>query len=296
MEPLTFREMKTLYGWRMSAVVHFAVFHALAIAAFWWYSLSAMIIAVVLYLLVGLGVTIGFHRLLTHNSFETFSWMRRFFAVLGSLAVQSSPLIWVAMHRAHHQYTEGPKDPHSPKYGFWWAHWFWILVAVPREELQRYCKKYVPDLLKDPFISRISIGMTILFQIALGALLALGGWFFGGFDLAVSWVLWGVFLRVTVGLHLTWFINSATHWWGYRNYNTADWSTNNWLFGFLSWGEGWHNNHHKFPKAPNHGFQRWWEVDFSYCVILALTWSRLAWNAKYQPYEPKEEPQLATKS
>lgn len=287
MEPLSFWQMKKLYGWRMFAIGYFAIFHLLAISAFWFFSWSGLIIAISLYFIAGMGITVGFHRLLTHRAFETPSWVRRTFAILGSLTLQSSPLIWVSVHRMHHQYSDhdNEKDPHSPRQGPWWSHILWIIVACPKKELDLLCEKYSPDLLKDPFISRISIWTTVLLQVILGLILAVGGWLFDGIDTAISWVLWGVFFRVVFSLHATWMVNSITHLWGYRNYDTPDKSTNNPIIAALAWGEGWHNNHHEHPTAANHG-QRWWEVDISYCLIYCMRLTGLAWNVRYQKFDP----------
>ena len=282
MDFLSFMEMRFLYGWRFFVIGYFVIFHLGTITAFWFFSWEAFLIAVSIYILTEVGLTVGYHRLLTHNSFQTFSWVRRAFALIGSFTLQSDPITWVSIHRMHHKFADKEQDPHSPIHGLPWAHILWIAILVPKNEIDALRTKYAPDLLKDPVIAGISLQKAIVMQLLLGLALLLSGWLYGGFVMALSFVLWGIFARVVFGKHFTFAVNSASHRWGYRNYPTDDKSTNNWIVALLTFGEGWHNNHHWHPTAANHG-RRWWEIDPSYWVILSLKWVRLAWDVKHVP-------------
>jgi stearoyl-CoA desaturase (delta-9 desaturase) len=193
----------------------------------------------------------------------------------GTMALQGGPLYWVAVHRMHHQYTDKPGDPHSPRDGAWWSHMGWILFGSLHSE-SKVLSRYAPDLAKDPAHQWLSkyhwLPVTIM-----GLALLLGGTFYGGWATGISWTLWGVFLRVTIGMHVTWLVNSATHMWGSRRFQTRDDSTNNWLIAMLTGGEGWHNNHHAHPVSARHGMT-WYEVDFNYMGIQLLKLLGLAKN------------------
>ncbi len=237
----------------------------LAPFAFSW---SGVAVCGILYLLAGFGVTIGYHRLLTHRSFRTPRAVEYTLAVMGSLANQGGPLRWVAVHRIHHRHSDAAGDPHSPRDGVWWAHLLWWMPYVPALDEPACYRRYVPDLAQDP-VHRFLERFHILLPLALaGALFGLGAaW--GGWTLALSWLVWGIFVRTTLLYHATWLVNSATHLWGYRSHPTRDDSTNLWWVALISLGEGWHNNHHAFPRSARHGL-RWWELDPSYGVIRLL--------------------------
>ena len=250
-----------------------AVIHAVALLAllpqfFSWGALAAA--AVLWYLTGALGICLSFHRILTHRSVVVPKWLEYGTAVLGTLAVQGGPIDWVSTHRKHHAFSDTDGDPHDANKGFWWSHVVWLFApnkAIPRgEEEIRYAK----ELHADPFYRALE-EMTVPLQIALGiALFLMGGWPF---------VIWGIFVRLVVVYHITWFVNSATHQYGYRNYRTDDLSTNNWWVAILAWGEGWHNNHHAFPFSARHGL-RWFEVDFTWMTIKFLAWLKLAREIK----------------
>lgn len=261
------------YGMRaLLLVLHLS---ALALLPFfsWWAVLSMF----VLWVLTGLGVTVGYHRLLTHGSFETRPRIAQALAVLGLLSGEGPPIFWIAFHRRHHQFSDKPGDPHSPEQdGFGFAHmgWLWAYDTKTFEEL---FKRYAPEESEDPFFKWLDTsygwwhaGLAILL-IGIGAVI--DGWYG-----AVSFFGYSFLLRLLVGLHVTWCVNSVTHRWGYRNYETKDNSRNNWLFALPTLGEAWHNNHHAQPRAANHGWHRWWEFDASYCFIWLLARCRLAWN------------------
>lgn len=279
MGEFAFLKMKASHGRRRLIIFAFALFHAGAIGALWFFSWPALAVSIGLYVITALGIAVGYHRLLTHESFKTFAPVRWLLAFAGSLAGQGDPLNWVAIHRKHHQSSDTDEDPHSPVHGFIWSHADWLMVAVPSSVRAAMHERYVPDLLKERMMLAIS-RCTLLSQIMLGFALCIAGWLIGGWWLAVSLVLWGIFLRVVVVWHITWMVNSVTHRWGYRNYPTKDHSTNHCAVALLSFGEGWHNNHHAHPTAANHG-HRWWEVDWSYRCICLLKMAGLAWDVKY---------------
>jgi fatty-acid desaturase len=236
------------------------------------FSWSALALCLVLYLLAGLGITMGYHRLLTHRSFQTSRFVEYGLTVLGSLANQGGPLQWVAVHRIHHQHSDADGDPHSPRDGVWWAHLLWWMPHDQvLDEPARY-ERYVLDLARDP-VHRFLQRCHILLPLTLAGLLFGLGQLWGGVGL--SWVVWGIFVRTALLYHATWLVNSATHLCGYRTYRTRDRSTNLWWVALLSLGEGWHNNHHAFPRSARHGL-RWWELDLTYGVIRLLSLVGLA--------------------
>ena len=247
--------------------IHVVAF-AFAAATFSW---PAFWVFFVLQAVTGLlGVTLCYHRLLAHRSFSVPKPLEYFLTLCAVLAFQNGPIKWVAVHRVHHAYSDRPQDPHSPTRGFWWAHIGWLLVHDDfLDRWDRY-SKWAPDLVKDPFHRFVS-GTHGLYQFLLaGVLYALGGWPF---------VIWGVFVRTVFVWHGTWLVNSAAHVWGYRTFNTGERSTNNWWVALISFGEGWHNNHHAFLSSAAHGL-RWWEVDITYATIRLLGMVGLAKNIR----------------
>ena len=238
-----------------------AVFHVGAVAALFFFSWKLLLLLIVINWVSGsLGIGMGYHRLLTHRGYKTPKWVEYFLTLCGTLALEGGPIFWVATHRIHHQLTDVPGDPHSPIDGKWWSHMGWILSGRSMHHDTTTLAHYVPDLAKDRFHVWITkyhyVPLTVLGLI----LLAIGGW---------KWVLWGIFLRVVVGLHSTWAVNSATHMWGSRRFATKDLSTNNWLVAMFTFGEGWHNNHHAHPTSARHGL-RWYELDLNWYGIWIL--------------------------
>jgi stearoyl-CoA desaturase (delta-9 desaturase) len=237
-----------------------------------------------MYGLTGLGITVGFHRLFTHRSFETNVVVKFVLAVLGSMAVQAPLLKWVAQHRRHHQHSDTPDDPHSPHHqglgllglvrGFWHAHIGWAF-----EPDTAGLGRCVQDLRQSGALRVASalfpawVALGLLLPAALGGLLT---WSWAG---ALMGLLWGGLVRICLVHHVTWSVNSVCHLWGGRPFRTADRSRNNFVFGVLALGEGWHNNHHAFPTSARHGL-RWWQVDMSYWVIRALALLGLAWKVR----------------
>jgi stearoyl-CoA desaturase (delta-9 desaturase) len=243
-------------------VVFFGSFHALALLAPWYFSWSALGVMVFLHWLLGsIGICLGYHRLLTHRSLQVPKWLEYVLATVGALAMQGGPIFWVAAHRLHHLYTEDwDKDPYSSQRGFWWSHMLWVLY--PRPEFFDYNthKKFAPDLERDPFYRWLS-RYFLLLQIPVAVLLyAVGG---------SPFVVYGVVLRIVLLWHSTWLINSAAHWRGYRNFSSDDSSRNLWWAALLTYGEGWHNNHHAFPNVAKAGCH-WWEIDMTWWAIKVL--------------------------
>ncbi len=244
-----------------------AIFHIGAIAALFMISWKAVFVSLALWWVSGsLGIGMGFHRLLTHRGYKTPKFVEYFLTFCGALALEGGAINWVVTHRIHHAYTDHEGDPHTPRDGRWWAHMGWILRGTAQQHEESVMRRYAPDLMKDP----VHVWMNKLYYVPLIlsgiALLAIGGW---------SFLFVGVFLRVTIGLHATWLVNSATHIWGTRRFETSDDSTNSWWVALLSFGEGWHNNHHAHPRAAKHGLT-WYEVDINWYGIRALQFLGLA--------------------
>jgi fatty-acid desaturase len=237
--------------------------HAFALLAFLpvFFSWSGVIAALVVANLTGaLGVTLCFHRTLTHRALRMVKPFEYLTAVLGTLAFQGDPIRWVATHRLHHAHSDRDGDPHSARKGLTWAHMLWLFRTNPNVPNAAELRRQTPDLYGERFYRRLMV-LHVPLQIALAALL----WFFGGW----SWVVWGIFVRLVVTYHATWFVNSAAHSSGYRSFNTTDRSSNSWWVALISWGEGWHNNHHAFPFSARHGL-KWYEYDCTWWYIRFL--------------------------
>lgn len=236
------------------------------------------------YVLTGLGVTVGYHRLFTHKSFETGRILTAIWGILGSMAAEGPLLTWVANHRRHHQHSDRERDPHSPHThgtsllsrvkGAIHAHMGWFFDAEPADNA-----RYVADLRADRLV--LTISRLFPLWVALGILIPAGiAWAVTGtWTGAFLGLLWGGLARLLLVHHVTWSINSACHLWGTRDFRSHDHSRNNVIFGILAFGEGWHNNHHAFPTSARHGL-RWWEFDASYLVIRGLEAVGLAKNLR----------------
>ena len=240
-----------------------------------------------LYVLTGLGITVGYHRLLTHRSFATYRPVEWALAALGSMALQGSVIEWVADHRKHHAHSDEEGDPHSPHVGggsrlggLWHAHAGWLFSNQGMAEKRRYA----PDLLDDPGMRAVDRAFPLLvlasFAIPFGLGFALGG----TVDAALTALLWGGAVRIFLFHHATFAVNSCAHYFGSRPYETGDHSTNNGVVALLTFGEGWHNNHHAFPRSAAHGL-RWYQVDPSALVIRAMEAAGVAWNVVRIPRE-----------
>lgn len=246
-------------------------FHVGAIVALFMFSWSALAVALVLLYIAGsFGIGMGYHRLLTHRGYKTYKWVEYLLTICATLALEGGPFFWVATHRVHHQNTDVEGDPHSPRDGGFWAHAGWIITGRAMHNHSDALLPYIPDLRKDKFHTFISkwhwLPITILGLI----LLVIGGWKF---------VMWGIFLRTVVGLHCTWLVNSATHMWGRQRFLTGDTSKNSFWVALLTYGEGWHNNHHAHPQSARHGLA-WYEIDMNWYAISILSKLGLVWDVK----------------
>jgi stearoyl-CoA desaturase (delta-9 desaturase) len=237
------------------------VFHALAVAAFFFFSWTNLLVALALHwLAVGFGISLGYHRLHTHRGYKTSKGFEYFLAVCGTLTLEGGPLFWVATHRLHHQHSDKDGDPHTPRDGGFWAHMGWILFGDTHHNNTELMARYAPDLAQGGFYRWLNTYHYVPLTLLGFILLAVGGW---------PMVLWGIFLRVVVGLHATWLVNSATHMWGSRRFATRDDSRNSWWVALLTFGEGWHNNHHAHPVSARHGLA-WYEFDISWITLKLL--------------------------
>jgi len=250
-------------------IVFMGAIHILSLVAiqpkFW--SLPAVTSLLFFYWVTAcLGVTLGYHRLLSHRSFIVPRWLERFFATCGAISCQHGPIDWVGLHRHHHSFSDTEVDHHNSKKGFWWSHMGWMFKDV---EALKAVPKLSADLIKDPYyrflnkyflLLQIPIGLSLY---AIGQKLGVGGW---------ALVLWGIPLRLVVVYHITWLVNSATHCWGKAPFESGDSSKNNAWVAALTFGEGWHNNHHAFPNSAKQGLFRG-QID--------ITWEHIKILAKF---------------
>ncbi len=254
-----------------------------AIVLLWqrWVDATDLALLAFFYLLTAVGVTVGFHRLLTHRAFQTYPRIEQLFAILGSLSVEGSVLDWVSDHRKHHAHTDEEGDPHSPHVGhgsgiegLWHAHTGWLTKTQGQADWKRYGR----DLYEDPAMRRI--GRRFPLWVALSLLLptlagfALHGWTLPG---AIRGYVWGGLVRIFLVHHVTWSVNSVCHFFGSRRFATDDRSTNVAWLAIPSLGESWHHNHHAFPRSARHGL-RWYELDPSALIIASLEKLGLAWS------------------
>jgi sn-2 palmitoyl-lipid 9-desaturase len=245
------------------------VMHAGALVAPFFFSWSALGAAVVLHWLTcSIGICLGYHRYLSHRSLKLKTPSEFFVLWAGAISGEGSPLTWASNHRLHHQRSDQKGDPHSPNDGKWWSHLLWLFTSMGPVEQEKLFQRYCPELLDRPMI-RFFEKTYFAWIVISGLLLAGLGFATGGVFGAVSFVLWALCLRMVVAYHSTWFVNSATHLWGYRNYETRDRSRNLWWVALVSYGEGWHNNHHAHPSMAPAG-HRWWEIDMTWWAIKFL--------------------------
>ena len=279
---IEFEKPRTRINWKNVVII--GSFHLLAIPAlfsFSWPNLAAMLVGN--WIVGSIGVGLGWHRLLTHRGFKAPKWLEYTLSIFATMSVQDPPNNWIATHRMHHAFTDTDKDPHSIKPGFWWAQIGWIIWGTAQDHDAATLQRYIPDLLKDKWHTVISRYFYVPIIVSALILFAIGGW---------TMVVWGVFARVVVGWHTTWFVNSLAHIYGPRPYDTGDNSTNNWFVAILTFGEGWHNNHHMSPTSARHGIE-WYQFDMNWiaiCVLEKLGWARdiRVFNAEKQPVELKQ--------
>ena len=258
--------------WNTTNLFWLSAVHLLAFSALFFFSWSALAVALAgVFVLGPIGINVGYHRLLTHKSFNSSLFLRDALVTVGTLIGAGPPIHWAAMHRVHHRFSDTAQDPHDSTRGFWYSHVLHLFEVDGHED-----STYAPDLMKDRylvFLNRYGIWLAL-------AILPLLYWAGG-----VSWLLWGGFVRTTLTWHIMWFVNSASHMWGYRNYDTKDLTRNCWWVGLLAAGEGWHNNHHAQPSCAAHG-HRWWEFDQSFLIIRVLEVLGLATDVT----RPQENP------
>jgi stearoyl-CoA desaturase (delta-9 desaturase) len=257
-------------------------YHLLALLALtpWFFTWIGVVLAVGgLFVFGTLGINLGYHRLLAHRGLICPKWLERMFVVLGVCCVQDTPARWVSVHRLHHQHSDEPSDPHSPLGRFMWGHISWLMVDSPELTKLRIYERYAKDTLADRFYRALERRWRWVYVL-------LASWcvFFaaGVLDAGVagrsipealrvggSFLIWGVFLRTVLVWHITWSVNSLAHVWGSQRYDTGDSSRNNLFVGYISNGEGWHNNHHADPRSARHG-HTWWELDVTWLTIRLL--------------------------
>lgn len=257
-------------NWRFTpgALLGVLIFHGLALAAPFTFTWSGFIAFLVMANVIQLSLTLGYHRLLTHRSFQVSKPLEYFLVFLCCLALQGGPLRWIATHRLHHKASDTLEDPHLATRGFLWSHLLWNFYRHPKLETTEDLRHYAPDLYRDPlycFLDRYCYAIYLLTAL----LFFLTGTWIQDWQLGLSLVIWGFALRTVYGWHVTWLVNSVTHLWGYRNHNIPDNSRNNWWVALLTFGEGWHNNHHANSNSAKLG-QVWYEWDAAYGVILVL--------------------------
>jgi len=257
-------------------------YHLLALLAIspWYFSWTGVIVFVGgIYVFGTLGINLCYHRLLTHRGFTCPKWLEHYLALLAVCSFQDTPARWVAVHRRHHEHADEPPDPHSPLVSFLWAHVGWILMKSPDMERMQIYSRYAKDIIRDPFykwLDRPGVYLLVLltswlvfFGVGFAAVLISGGATAQAVQFGLSLLVWGVFVRTVVVWHITWSVNSISHMWGYRSYETGEESRNNFLVGIISNGEGWHNNHHADPRSARHGL-KWWELDVTYLSLKML--------------------------
>jgi stearoyl-CoA desaturase (delta-9 desaturase) len=244
-----------------ATAIAMALFHIGALVGLFFFSWHVFFITVALYwATTGLGISLGYHRLHTHRSYKAPAWLDYMFAVCGALTLEGGPISWVATHRMHHQKSDEFGDPHSPRDGAWWSHVGWLIFGPSNHNNTAAMSKYAPDLAKDRFYVWLNNYHWVPMVVLGAILLAVGG---------LPLFLWGIFVRVVFGLHATWLVNSATHMWGSRRFDTRDDSRNNWWVALITFGEGWHNNHHAHPTSARHGLA-WYEFDPSWLLLKVL--------------------------
>ena len=275
-----------------------AAIHLAALLAFvpWFFSWTGLVVAFLgLYVFGTLGISLCFHRLLTHRSLACPKWLEHSLAILGLCCVQDTPARWVGIHRRHHEHADEQPDPHRPLAGFLWAHIGWIIYRNRDLTRLELLSRYSKDIIRDPFYARLEQNFRWVWIVLISWLCFFASGCFielllrrnvlEAVQFGFSVLIWGVFVRTVLVWHVSWAINSVTHLWGYRNYETSDSSRNNVLIGLLSNGEGWHNNHHAHPQSARHGLT-WYEVDLNWYGIQALRMIGLAWDVKVQKLTP----------
>ena len=266
--------------WRYASPIILIHLVALLACLPWFFSWTGVVLAVLgNYVFGGLGMNVGYHRLLTHRSFSCPRWMERSLAILGACCMEELPTVWAAWHRLHHHAADKETDPHSPLRSFLWGHVGWLMIKSDNANAGQLKARYAPDLVSDPFYGWLErsdnwikvalLSWGVYFAAGFAAVACSGGTTPDAVQFGSSLVVWGALVRTVLVWHITWSVNSVTHLWGYRNYETPDNSRNNVLIGLLAGGEGWHNNHHAAPASARHG-HHWWEFDLAWLTICAF--------------------------
>jgi fatty-acid desaturase len=280
-----------------SYAISIVLVHLAALLALhpWFFSWTGLVLCLAGFYCFGtLGINLGYHRLLTHRSLVVPQWLERALATLGMCCLQDSPGRWVAIHRIHHQHSDEQPDPHSPLVNFLWGHMGWILFRNRQYDSTSRFERYCRDVLRDRYFlwceRHLHFFLVYIIHAALffGTALLAGRWMSGNwetaFQFASSILVWGVLLRTVLVWHITWSVNSLAHIFGYQNYETGDYSRNNVFVGFISNGEGWHNNHHAHQRCAAHG-HRWWELDVTFATIRLLEFVGLARDVVRYPLD-----------
>lgn len=265
--------------WKKGSVYSVLAVHLIAMLAVfpWFFSWTGLVLFIAgLFVFGTLGINLCFHRLLTHRGLVCPRWLERSLALLGTCSLQFAPAHWVAVHRKHHHHADEDDDPHSPLVSFFWAHMGWLMVRMDRKKL---IERYAKDIMRDPlyaWLERRSNWLKVVlalwiayYTVGFAFVVASGGTTSAASQFGLSLLVWGAALRTVIVWHITFSVNSWTHVWGYRNYETPDASRNSKLIGWLATGEGWHNNHHADPRSARHGHLDG-EFDFTWMLIRCL--------------------------
>ena len=253
----------------ISTFLVIGLFHLLSLLAFTTYTWEGLVLLLVISLATGsFGISFCYHRLLTHGSFKTNRFIKYLSTICAILALEGGPIFWVSTHRYHHKMSDRPTDPHSPRDGMVWAHMGWLMYEHPVLDTQQERGKIVSDLKQDPVICFLEAFNFPIVLLSL-AILYIAGYLYQGPEMGLSFFIWGGVLRTVYVWHVTWLINSATHKFGYQNYETREDSTNHPLIALFSYGEGWHNNPHGDQRSACF-WHRWFEFDLTYSLIFIL--------------------------
>jgi stearoyl-CoA desaturase (delta-9 desaturase) len=279
--------------------VPIALVHLLALLAFvpWLFSWTGLIVMILGIHVFGQGITICYHRLLTHRAFKVPRWLERTWVVIALCCLEDTPAKWVSTHRLHHIHSDRKPDPHSPLVTFFWGHMGWLLRPNTQRRDVAVYHRYAHDVLDDPFYMALEkypfthlyiylAHAALFFLVGLGVGWATTGLLMGGLQFGLSLLVWGALVRTVIVWHITWTVNSLSHVFGYQTYATGEESRNNWFVALITVGEGWHNNHHEDPSSASNQ-HKWWEFDISYYEIKLLEKLGLATNVI--PAMPKRQ-------
>lgn len=267
--------------------VPLVLIHIISLLAFlpWLFTWTSVIVMIVGVFVFGQAVNLCYHRILAHKSAKLPKWLEHFFVIIALCCMEDTPASWVSTHRRHHNDSDQQDDPHSPLVAFFWGHCGWLIFHNRDTNSLATYQRHAPDILRDPFYLKLERSITwVWIYVAHAALyfltgLAIGwsttGLWMSGLQFGLSLLVWGVFVRTVAVWHVTWSVNSLTHFFGYQTYDTDDHSRNNWLVALFASGEGWHNNHHHDPASASNQ-HKWWEFDVTFYCIKSLQYLGLA--------------------